>query len=121
MICELCGIEATTKQVEFHQNIGALIMRFHQTVEGELCKSCVHKQFWKITLVNLFLGWWGIISFVVTPVFILMNIVRYALCLGMQPVPARAVRPELTDHVISVIQPHTERLIARLNAHESFE
>jgi len=45
MICEACGIESATKHVEYHQNIGALIMRFHKTIEGELCKSCVHKYF----------------------------------------------------------------------------
>lgn len=91
-------------------------MRFHQTAEGEFCKSCVHKKFWKMTLVNLFLGWWGVISFFVTPVFILLNIVRYALCLGMPPVPALAVRPELTDQIIAAIRPHTEQVISRLNA-----
>ena len=109
MICEACGVEAPTKHVEYHQNIGALIMRFHQTVEGDLCKSCVHKYFWKITVINLFLGWWGVISFFVTPVFILLNLVRYLLCLGMPPVPATAERPVLTDNVLAAIQPQTSR------------
>jgi len=44
MICQACGVEAPTKQVEFRQNIGALIMRFHRTIKGQLCKSCVHKR-----------------------------------------------------------------------------
>jgi len=56
MICENCGIEAATKHVEYHQNIGAVIMRFHKSIKGELCKSCVHKYFWKLTLINLFFG-----------------------------------------------------------------
>ncbi|WP_410971682.1 hypothetical protein, partial [Salmonella sp. SAL4437] len=34
------------------------------------------------------LGWWGFISFFVTPLVLLNNIGRYLLCLGMAP-PAR--------------------------------
>ncbi|HXJ71659.1 MAG TPA: hypothetical protein VNM37_02360 [Candidatus Dormibacteraeota bacterium] len=121
MICNACGVEAPTKHVEFHQNIGALIMRFHHTAEGDMCKSCVHKFFWRMTLVNLFLGWWGVISFFVTPVFIMMNVVRYVPCLGMLPVPALAERPELTDQIIAKLQPHTEQIIARMRANEDLK
>ena len=119
MLCETCGIEAVTKHVEYHQNIGALIMRFHKTVEGEMCKSCVHKYFWQLTLTNLFLGWWGVISLFLTPIFILNNLVRYTLCLGMAPVPRSAQRPMLTEQVIAAIQPHAPQIIDRLNAKEN--
>ncbi len=90
MICQSCGVEAPTKHVAFYQNIGALVMRFSGSIDGNLCKSCVHEHFWKMTATNVLLGWWGVISFVVTPFFILNNVLRYALCL---PMPACRTGP----------------------------
>jgi hypothetical protein len=76
-LCESCLRAAPTKQVEFYQNIGALVMRFHKTLKGNLCRQCIDKYFWEYTLYTLFLGWWGVISFIVTPIFLVNNVVRY--------------------------------------------
>jgi hypothetical protein len=121
MICQKCGIEASTKYVAFYRNIGALIIRFPQTIEGNLCKSCIHGTFWKFTLINCTLGWWGAISLLVTPIFILNNVFRYVFALGMEPVPFDAVEPELTDHDIERLGPHTDDLISQLNAGNDLE
>ncbi len=115
MICQNCGIEAPTKYVAFYQNIGALVVRFSRSIEGELCKSCIHRYFWSYTGVNCTLGWWGYISLVVTPFFILNNTFRYAMCLTMPPVPQDATAPELTDEAIDKIQPYANELIGRVN------
>jgi hypothetical protein len=116
MICQNCGIEAPTRYVVFYQNIGALFVRFHKTIRGYLCKSCVHRRFWEFTLIDCTLGWWGTISIVVTPFFIINNIGRYAACLFMPRVPSGAARPRLTDDAIGRIRPHMDVLIKRLNA-----
>lgn len=121
MICQVCGVEAPTKYVAFYQNIGALVMRFSKSVQGNLCKSCIHKHFWEFTGINLLLGWWGMISFVVTPFFVLNNTFRYLLCLGMPPVPFGAQRADLTQDAIERLKPHTERLFDRLNAGDSMD
>src|SRR5687767_13497327 len=105
MICQSCGIEAPTKYSAYYRNIGALVMRFSNSVEGNLCKSCQHKFFWQYTLVNLTVGWWGVISLVVTPFFVLNNVYRYLTALGMEPVPPGAAAPQLTDDVIERLQP----------------
>lgn len=115
MICQNCGIEAPTKYVAFYQNIGALVVRFSKSIEGELCKSCIHRYFWSFTGINCTLGWWGYISLVVTPFFILNNVFRYATCLTMPPVPQDATEPQLTDEAIDKIQPYAGELIGRLN------
>ena len=65
--CQYCGLEAPTKYVEFYQNIGALVMRFPKSVKGNLCKHCINEVFWKFTLIDLVAGWWGVISFFITP------------------------------------------------------
>jgi hypothetical protein len=83
MYCQACGANAATKYVAIHQNIGALIMRFSRSVQGNLCKSCVSKYFWEYTTINLFLGWWGIISFILNPFLIINNIYYYLSSLSM--------------------------------------
>lgn len=121
MICQDCGIEARTKFVSFHQNIGLLILRIPKTVEGYLCKSCIHKHFWGMTTTTMVAGWWGAISFCVTPFFLLNNIVRYMTCLGMEPVAPDATVPHLTDEVFDKIKPHANDLFSHLNQGESLE
>lgn len=116
MICQNCGIEAPTKYVAFYQNIGALVVRFSKSIEGELCKSCIHRYFWSFTGINCTLGWWGYISLVVTPFFILNNTFRYLTCLSMPPVPPDATEPQLTDEAIDKLHSHTDELINRLNS-----
>ncbi len=66
----------------FYQNIGLLIMRVSRSVEGNLCKPCMHKTFWQFTLITLFFGWWGIISFFVTPLCLVCNSIVYFASLG---------------------------------------
>jgi hypothetical protein len=84
MICERCGSEAPTKRVNFYRNIGAIVIRFPQSTECNLCKRCVHEVFWKYTLINATLGWWGMRSVVLTPIYIVSNTIQYILCLGMR-------------------------------------
>jgi hypothetical protein len=120
MICHECGIEAETRYVSFHQNIGVLVLRFSNSIEGRLCKACIHKHFWSTTSITFFLGWWGMISFVITPFFLLNNIGRYLFCLGMSPPAPGAQRPELTDAVVEKIVPHVKDLFERLNDGQDF-
>lgn len=120
MICQACGVEAETKYVSFHQNIGALVMRFPSSISGNLCKGCAGKYFWRMTGTTLLLGWWGVISFIVTPFFLINNIVRYVGCLGMAPVAPGATAPQLTDAAVEQLKPHVSELFDRLNNGEDF-
>jgi hypothetical protein len=95
--CQACGLEAPTKYVAFYQNIGALILRFGKSLEGNLCKNCIHKYFWEYTLFTATLGWWGIITFILTPFFLLNNTIRYLGCLGMEA-PSPYGHEERDDH-----------------------
>jgi len=51
----------------------------------------------------------------------LNNVFRYVFCLGMEPVPFDAIEPELTDHDIERLDPHTDDLISQLNAGDDIE
>ncbi len=115
MICQACGVEAPTRYVAFYQNIGALIVRFGKSIQGNLCKSCIHKYYWELTGITFLLGWWGMISIVLTPIFLINNTVRYLMCLGMPPVPADAKPPQLTAEAMERLGPYTQEIFDRLN------
>jgi hypothetical protein len=85
--CQDCGRRAPTKYVEFYQNIGVLIMRFTRTVRGNLCRDCIDKHFWSLTGMTLILGWWGVVSFIITPFILLNNIARYIGVLRLARAP----------------------------------
>jgi hypothetical protein len=71
-----------------------------------------------MTATTLFFGWWGTISFLVTPFFLLNNVSRYLLCLGMPPVAPDATPPRLTEAAIEQIKPYADDLFRRLGADE---
>lgn len=75
--CQLCGNKAPTKYNEFYANIGMLVARRQLHIKAKMCKNCTNKYFWKYTFTNLFLGWWGVISFFATLVFMINNVFRY--------------------------------------------
>ncbi|MFZ1087043.1 MAG: hypothetical protein WAN35_18930 [Terracidiphilus sp.] len=77
MSCKICGVEGPTKDVTFYQNIGMLVTRQWAKVEGELCRPCIGRYFRSYSLTTLFLGWWGVISFVVTPFILINNVFQY--------------------------------------------
>ena len=85
--CQSCGIAAPTRRVKLRQNIGALVLRFPRSVEGEMCRKCIDQYFWKYTLTTLFLGWWGVISFFCTLAFIPMNIAAFVSTRSLPPPP----------------------------------
>lgn len=121
IICQNCGIEAPSKYVEFHQNIGALVVRWGKSYKGHLCKRCLHKQYWSMTSTTAVAGWWGTISFVLTPCFIVNNTARYVAALGMPGVPEGAVPPVVTDDVARRVGPQIDAIFKRLNNQEKLE
>jgi len=60
---------------------------FHSRIKGRLCRSCINEHFTKMTAMTTFLGWWGMISFILTPFLLLNNVIRYLFCLGLKPAP----------------------------------
>ncbi|MEO7908402.1 MAG: hypothetical protein ABIV47_02015 [Roseiflexaceae bacterium] len=77
MTCQSCGLESPTKDVTLHQNIGMLMLRRSQTIKGSLCKPCIDSYFWRFTVVNAMLGWWGLLSLIMTPIFIINNVFQF--------------------------------------------
>jgi len=81
--CEACGVHGETKRVNIMYNVGMLVVRFHKTMNGNLCKRCIGDYFFRYSLTTMFLGWWGVISFVVSCVTLPMNLYYFCTSLGM--------------------------------------
>lgn len=82
--CEVCGAHAPVKYNEFYANIGMLLARRQMQVKAKMCKNCTNKYFWHYTFTNLVLGWWGVISFFATSIFIINNAFRYIATINLK-------------------------------------
>lgn len=116
--CHGCGVMAETKYVSFYQNIGMLVMRLTTTVSGHFCKPCIHKNFWKTSGLTFVFGWWGVISFIITPFILMNNFFRYLFCLGMRDVSPDAAHLKLTPEVFDRIEPFAEEILQRAVSNE---
>jgi hypothetical protein len=76
--CQTCGSTRQTAPVKFHRNIGMLFARQTKSIQGNMCKTCAKKYFWDFTVKNLLLGPWGVISLIVTPIYLITNVVSYS-------------------------------------------
>ena len=79
--CQVCNSVRQTSLVTFHRNVGMLVARQTHRLQGSLCKTCLSKNFWDFTVKNLLLGPWGMISLVMTPIYLITNIVSYVSAL----------------------------------------
>jgi len=126
MACHVCKCQAPTQYVEFYQNIGALVIRFPKEIKGNLCKRCINQYFWKFTLTTVAVGWCGLISLIVAPIFIINNIVQFSRTTGMkvaEPDPPPAPHPtlSLSAENIQQIDPFKPELESRLRSGENID
>jgi hypothetical protein len=80
--CQLCGNIRQTSQVGFTRNVGMILLRQTYKVNANMCKTCLHKNFWSFQGKNLLLGPWGTISLIVTPIYLITNTVSYVSALN---------------------------------------
>jgi len=116
IICQRCGLETPTKYVEYHENIGVLVARMSTTYRGHFCNKCNRKLFWKSTLTTFFLGWWGVMAFFVTIVYLIDNLGTRFQSRSLAPVPLDATRPTYDDSVVLRLAPYLDHVTERLTA-----
>jgi hypothetical protein len=75
--CRICGAMRQTTQVTFEHNIGMLVARQTRKLECAMCKTCLSKKYWEFQGKGLLLGPWGVISLIVTPIYLITNTVSY--------------------------------------------
>ncbi|MCA1379433.1 hypothetical protein I6F34_01185 [Bradyrhizobium sp. BRP05] len=75
--CQLCRKRgAISSKTHFAANFGLAFARTENHLEGYFCAPCIHRKFWLFTFVNL-IGWFGIVSLIKVPIFLLSNIAEY--------------------------------------------
>ena len=112
--CQGCQSLAPTKYVVFFRHIGAVILMFNQHIKGRFCRSCVNKHFAQATLVTSFLGWWGMFSFFLTPIFLVNNVARYLFCLPLKSPAEQGTRGTIVAIVALLIAVGALSLLASL-------
>ena len=75
--CQLCGNARQTTPVEYNRNIGMLFLRQTRKINANMCKTCAGKQYWDFTIKNIVFGPWGVISLIITPIYLITNTVSY--------------------------------------------
>lgn len=85
--CEACRRVGPLRHAHFMQNIGVVVLRFPRTIDGNLCKHCIDKYFFRFTGVTMLLGWWGVISFVYSLIAVPSNFVHWTRSFGMRAPP----------------------------------
>lgn len=77
--CQQCGVGTPMMKAGLHRHIGMIILMNHERVHAYLCKPCIRRKFWEYTPVTAIVGWWGIVSFLITPIVLVNNVVIYLL------------------------------------------
>ncbi len=75
MGCARCG-RMPARRVQYHRNVGMLLMRRTYTFDASVCISCSRGAFREYQYKNLLLGWWGLFSLFMTPYFLYDNLGR---------------------------------------------
>lgn len=92
MSCERCGREAPTKRLAFHQHVGLLVFFLHSRHASEMCRICGDALLRRTTIVTSLAGWWGVFSFFLTPITLLLNLSSY-FSLRSLPYPGPDAEP----------------------------
>jgi hypothetical protein len=71
-----------TQNVTFHRNIGMLVARQTRSIQADMCKTCMGKNYWEFMGKNLLFGPWGTISRVGTPIYLITNTYSYVAALS---------------------------------------
>ena len=76
--CRTCHGSGPVADATFRQNIGALFMRFERRVQGPMCRSCLSRNFWSYTIITTLVGWLGVVSVIVAPIYVILNVTSFA-------------------------------------------
>jgi hypothetical protein len=79
--CQSCKNMRQLQSVTYFRNVGMLVARRTVTVKGDLCRSCIHRLYWQFAGKNVLLGPWGMISLLITPVYLIQNTWTYSRAL----------------------------------------
>jgi hypothetical protein len=72
-LCQTCGCTPAA-QVTFRKHQGLIVLMVFRRVSGTYCRDCGLEVFRSMTAATLVQGWWGVFSFFITPIVVLVNL-----------------------------------------------
>jgi hypothetical protein len=97
LACRCCG-SVPAAQATFRGHIGALVVMRFLSTEGPFCRDCGLGVFRHMTSRTLVQGWYGVLSMIIAPGTVLMNIISRVKVAGLaqpQPHPYAPSRPPM--------------------------
>src|SRR5713101_5436023 len=84
LACKLCG-STPAANMTIHEHNGRLIWMVHKTNKGPFCRDCGTALLRHHQNSTLFQGWFGIFSFFITPVTLLLNLFAWRKVKALGP------------------------------------
>jgi hypothetical protein len=84
LACRLCG-STPAANMTIHEHNGRLIWMVHKTNKGPFCRDCGTALLRHHQNSTLFQGWFGIFSFFITPITLLLNLVAWRKVKALGP------------------------------------
>ncbi|WP_460526891.1 hypothetical protein [Flindersiella endophytica] len=82
--CRFCGCVPAAK-TKFRGHRGMIILMTFLSSEGPFCRDCGLSTFRRMTSETLLAGWWGAMSFFITPLTVLLNLTRHGKVASLPP------------------------------------
>ncbi|GAA2131533.1 hypothetical protein [Actinomadura napierensis] len=82
--CRFCGC-VPAAETTFRGHRGMILMMSFLHTKGPFCRDCGLAVFRDMTAKTLIGGWWGYISFIATPVTVLINLTRHGKVASLAP------------------------------------
>ncbi|GAB2719187.1 hypothetical protein GCM10027089_48920 [Nocardia thraciensis] len=90
--CAVCGASPAAR-VDFRGHRGMVILMQFRRTPGPFCRDCGLATYREMTADSALFGWWGILSFVVNPATMLLNLPARAQVAALAPPAPGGVRP----------------------------
>jgi len=74
LLCRVCACAPAAKAT-FRGHRGMILLMQFRSVEGPFCRDCGVAAFRQMSAETMWQGWWGVASFFITPVVLLINLV----------------------------------------------
>jgi hypothetical protein len=107
--CRMCG-SVPAAPVKFRGHQGFVVMMRFLSLDGPFCRDCGLATFRSMTSRTLVQGWYGYASFIITPITVLMNILRRGKVANLpapQPNPYAPSRPPMDPGLRLLQRPMT--------------
>jgi hypothetical protein len=87
--CRICG-SVPAAPVTFRAHRGMVVLMQFRSLPGPFCRDCGLWSFRRMTADTLLQGWWGLASFFITPIVLLINLcLRHRVAGLPAPGPSR--------------------------------